>query len=402
MKRLTGILVTGLIAAALPAAGQDTSGFLYGQVITDRGSTYEGRLRWGKEEAFWSDLFNSVKESIDAEEEMPRERLKRREKIKIFGIPIGVRYENYSGSRTFKARFGDIAEIEVDGGDRATLTMRDGQRIEVDGGSNDIGATIHIWDKGVGELDVEWEKIDRIVFKKTPANLKVEGHRLYGTVTADSGSFTGTIQWDQDEGLSTDALDGETRDADMSIPFGNVRTIERHSSRSSRVVLTDGREMILEGSNDVDDDNRGIFVDDVRFGRVLVTWDAFDRAEFSVPKGSGPSYESFAKSGPLRGKVTAGTRIYEGQIVFDVDESRSWEIFDGNARDVEYNIPMALIRTIEPRGYDRVELTLVSGDTIELSDTADTGDGNRGVVIYRDEGRASYLEWEDVDRIEFR
>ena len=404
MKRMATTTICGALfcAFALPAIAADTSGFIYGEVVTDRGSTYEGRLRWDNEEAFWTDFFNSVKERIPAEDDMPRDRRKKREKIKIFGIPLGVRWDDYSGSRTFKARFGDITRIQVDGGDRATLVMRDGFKLEVDGGSNDIGATIQIWDEGVGEVDVEWENIDEIRFKKAPSKLDVDAFRLYGTVKTRSGDFTGTIQWDQDEGLSTDKLDGETRDADMSIAFGRVETIERHSSRSSRVVLKDGREFILSDSNDVDDDNRGIFVDDDRYGRVLISWDAFERVDFVEPKNSGADYASFAKAGPLRGKVTSGSRIYEGEIAFDVDESRSWEIFDGNARDIEYSIQMGRIRSIVPRGYDRVDLTLKNGEKLQLSDTADTGDGNRGIVIFRDEGRSTYLEWDEVDRVDFK
>ncbi len=51
--------------------------------------------------------------------------------------------------------------------------------------------------------------------------------------------------------------------------------------------------MVLSSTNDVDDDNRGIYVEDPRFGRVLVRWDTFERVDFSAPGSSGPSYEQY-------------------------------------------------------------------------------------------------------------
>ena len=41
-------------------------------------------------------------------------------------------------------------------------------------------------------------------------------------------------------------------------------------------MLKDGRRLLLDGSNDVNSSNRGIYVEDERFGRVRVKWDAFD------------------------------------------------------------------------------------------------------------------------------
>src|SRR5687768_14008616 len=37
-------------------------GFIYGKVYTEDGRTYEGPIRWGKEEVYWVDMFNAAKE----------------------------------------------------------------------------------------------------------------------------------------------------------------------------------------------------------------------------------------------------------------------------------------------------------------------------------------------------
>src|SRR6202008_212332 len=55
----TGIAVAILIAA-MEGRSQSNSGFLYGKVYT-RGNSYEGQIRWGNEEAFWTDYFNAAK-----------------------------------------------------------------------------------------------------------------------------------------------------------------------------------------------------------------------------------------------------------------------------------------------------------------------------------------------------
>ena len=81
------------------------------------------------------------------------------------------------------------------------------------------------------------------------------GEPLYGKVETRGGTFEGFIQWDHDECLSTDELDGESEDGDVEIPFGRIRSIEKYR-RGSLVVLETGRELYLTGSNDVDNDNQ--------------------------------------------------------------------------------------------------------------------------------------------------
>ncbi len=110
---------------------------------------------------------------------------------------------------------------------------------------------------------------------------------------------------------------------------------------------------MLDGTNDVNDDNRGIYVEDARYGRVLVPWDAFERLDFSEPGPSGPAYDDFRPGEPLRGKVTdVDGQTYRGRIVYDVDERETWELLNGDWRDVEYSIPFSLIASIVPRGGD--------------------------------------------------
>jgi hypothetical protein len=405
------LLLTAILAGlALPGAvlaRNETQGFIYGRVTTTSDSVYEGRLRWnGDEEAFWGDHFNATKEDRPYLEDLPRrERERERERddsVRILGIRIGSSRWT-SASRSLVARFGDMTKIEVRRGDEATLHMKSGAKVDVDGGSNDLGGTVHVWDKEVGEVKLDWDRIATIELLPTPASIDVPVTRLHGKVKTDVGDFEGFVQWDQEECVSTDELDGDSADGDVSIPMGNLKSIERRSSRSSTVVFRSGREMVLDGTNDVDDDNRGIFVEDPRFGRVLVSWDAFERVDFSQAGPSGPAYDDFKPAGPLRGKVTdTDGKSTSGRIVFDMDESEGWEMLNGSRRDVEYNIPFSLIRSVVPESRSSSRVVLKGGEEVILEDAADVDDDNDGVLVIPDGGgEPTYVEWGDVERIDF-
>lgn len=410
---LAGLLGPTLLAPVAPAAaaeleasptGQAASaqGFLYGKVITRGDTTYEGRLRWDDEEAFWGDFFNSSKERPDFLDDVPDHDRQRRRPIKVFGITIGVSWDD-AWDHQFVARFGDVDRIEIGRGESATVVMKGGTRVEVDGGSNDLGGTLFVWDKSLGEVELEWESLRSIQFLPAPPSLQVPVRRLHGTVKTTVGELRGYVQWDQEECLSTDKLDGETKDGKLSIEMGRIKTLERRSRTSSRVVLADGREHVLDGTNDVDDDNRGIYVEDPRYGRVLVPWSAFEKVDFS-DAGSGPGYASFAAGRALAGKVTTNDdRTFSGRLVYDLDEAETWELLNGTDREeIEYSIPFALVKSIVPQRTSASEVTLKSGEKLTLEDSADVDDDNGGVLVYETgKSRPTYLEWREVKRIDF-
>ncbi len=390
-----------LAGATAAQTAPETAGFLYGTVIARDGTEYEGRLRWGEQEAFWSDLFNGSKSERPWLEEIPSDRRSQPAKINLFGFDISL--DDHDSGRRLAARYGDIDEIEVTGRNAAVLVMKAGRRVAVEGGSNDLGgnAKITVWDAKRGRTELAWRDIERIRFRAAPPDLPVDAHRLFGVVHTGEGDFHGWIQWDQDECLSTDELDGETRDGELAIPMGDIRKIERGGRRSSRVTLEDGRELTLEGSNDVNSANRGIFVEDERFGRVLVSWDAFERADFSDPPGSGPAYGSFEAGKQLRGTVTIrGGRKLTGRLIYDMDEEETWETLDGERHGIDYMIPLSMIASVTPEGSEGSRIELTNGEVVELEGTADVGEGNAGVLVLAEGKRPVYVAWEEVRRIE--
>lgn len=400
------IAAIAAIAAAAPAAAadNDAQGFLYGTVETKSGNTYTGILRWGSEESFWDDHFNSSKtrRPVELERSAERGRDRGRRRIEIFGITIGYRANDRHWGRQLIIRFGDIRELELEGGDDVTMTLKDGSRWELDGGSNDIGADITVHDDSLGTVKLDWKKIDRIIFAAVPAGVEPPATRLYGVLTTEDGDkFEGYVQWDLQECLSTDELDGETDDGDISIEMGRIAAIEKRNRNGAWVELRDGRRLLLEDTNDVNSSIDGIFVEDARYGRVEFDWDTFERIEFDV-RGSGRGYDEYKPGRKLSGTVTdIDGGSFTGRIIFDLDEAETWEFLDGEQDDVEYHIPFEMIRSIEPRRRDSSRVVLKNGIELELEEGNDVTDDNDGVVIFVAGGDEVYLEWDEVEKIEF-
>jgi hypothetical protein len=399
--RITTLIFLAAAALCSSSASADNSGFLYGTVETEGGNTYTGFLRWGTEEAFWDDHFNSMKDETEYANRRERDD-DDREEIEIFGIKIGFRGDHWGhGNKILVLRYGDIKEIEPSRNDRARVTLKNGTVLELDGGSNDMGASVTVTDDSLGEVKLRWREIDRIVFKAAPAGAEPPATRLYGKVKTRDQTFEGYVQWDLQEGLSTDELDGESEDGDMSIEMGRIKAIEKRNRSGAWVELRDGRRILLEDTNDVDHSIDGIFVEDARFGRVELDWDAFERVDFLVPEESGRGYDDYRPAKPLTGTVTdEDGKKHTGQIVFDLDEAESWEMLQGDLDDIEYHIPFEMIRSVEPVSRDSSIVVLKNGQELELEDSQDVSDSNDGILVIADDGKETYIRWRDLEKIE--
>lgn len=402
----TPTILAALLAGALavpPAvtAQRANAGFMYGRVVTDSGSEYRGFLRWGTQEAFWDDLFNSVKRDLPAYDYLDREQADRlREpgtRVRVLDREMRVQRPS---SRQFVTRFGDIARVEVGRRGRAWIVMRNGSEHEVAGGSDDVSDAVHVEDPSFGEIDLRWDRIRSVDFAAAPRDAEPSARRLRGTVETLEGIFEGFIQWDMDECLTTDVLDGDTEDGDVSIRMGAIASIERLSRRGALVTLGDGREMRLEGSNDVNDQNRGVMIEDERFGRVTVAWRAFERVTFTEARGSGRGLSDYPPLGELAGTVidVEGGR-HAGRIVFDLDEAEGWEMLNGDVGDVSFDIPFARVAALERVRGGATRVVLTNGETLTLAGTHDVGPDNSGVLVFADRD-PTYLPWRAVERIE--
>lgn len=402
------LLIATMTMLAYNLCAQSDEGFIYGTVTTIENQKYTGQMRWGKEEAFWTDHMNVSKYDNENLEYLSRDEIRELKGTNRDWFDWGFGDWRMSGDEghlhILACQFGEIETIEIHGRQRALFTLRNGKTMRIKGeGYNDIGAKIRVMDPELGIVAINWREIDKIEFAKTPSKLEERmGYALYGEVESSGGKFTGYIQWDHDERLSKDELDGDTPDGDVSIKFGKIKSIKSNGN-SSYVVLKSGRSFDLRGTNDVNRQNGGIIVTASDGSRVDIPWDEFDKVTFAdeVP-GSGLSYDSFKEQKELFGvvKTAAGDEI-EGKIVYDLDEQYDFEMIQGKYRDLEYFFPLRIIQKIVPRNYDNSYVELKNGQKLLLGDAQDVSDRNDGILVFEGKRDPRYIAWEDVETITF-
>jgi len=408
IKLLIGASAAVLLLAICSLAG--TEDRIYGKITTVDGDTFQGFIRWDKNEGGWVDVLDGNKERTHKAKKSKRRMYRERESsVEIFGIKIGgsnCYISDWSDVSQSGVRFGHIRTLEAIGDDEVLLILKSGEEVEFESGSTDFGDGIReivIEDRDEGELELVWDDIEMIEFSKSPADGDTNfGERLYGTLTTRRGEeFTGAVCWDVDELFTTDILDGEYKNRRRKIKFGKIDGIERYSSSGAVIRLKNGDELLLKGTNDVDDSNRGITISDPAFGQVVVEWDDFDEIVFK--EGIKPvTYDQFDGGRRIKGTVyTEDGESYTGEIRWDNDEEFTWEILDGENRDVEFDIEFGLIKSIEKKSYRSALVTVSDGRTFRLSGSNDVDEDNKGIFIMTSDGEEIEVEWEDFERVEF-
>ncbi|KPL19279.1 MAG: hypothetical protein AMJ92_03815 [candidate division Zixibacteria bacterium SM23_81] len=401
-----------ITAVAIPFAGAQTheaSCRIYGQVYTRDDQVFEGQIRWDDHETFWDDILDAAKygSTRDFDESRGVQR-----RIEILGIKISwTETEEVESDNRFGIRMGRLSSIKRRNRNSAVLELKDGTRIRVGSSGTDIGLSnrgIVVIDGNVGRTSIQWSDFEKVVFSPEPSG-KVqvpsqEAWRLYGTVTTwDGQQFRGFIMWDNDECLSSDFLDGEYGGNDMEIPFSKIKAIERKSSSSAIVELTSGKQLRLENSNDVNDENRGIVVKIPHYGRLILDWDDFDRAVFEKPPQVDlQGYNYYDVGEALYGRVWDDQgREYQGLIRWDDDETMTYEFLDGELEDISVMIEFGDIESIQKRSNSSAKVGLKSGRSLELTGTCDVNDKNRGIFIEEGTGQVIELDWDEFDRVVF-
>ena len=379
-------------------------GFLYGTIQTVDGDLYEGHLRWGDEEAFWTDIFNASKPENPYIKFLTKE-----ERDEIFGNKtrnviktsrwwqsyfVKIVYDNPFFTHRFSVQFGDLRSIRVIDDDVVIAKLKNGSEIELDGqGYNDIGTTVHIKDKQIGGIELDWDRIRLVTFSQAPSSAVVFGQPIFGRVFTDNGEYTGFIQWDHHERLSTDKLDGKSKDGSVSIDFGNIKSIKKLRD-GCLVTLQSGREMRLGNTNDVDDGNRGIIITLPDLGRIDVPWDYFQKVDFVEALHGMEDYDSFKAPKKLVGSITTKEdEVFSGKIIYDLDEEYDIEVLEGERYDLEYTIPFRNIKRIERKTPKLTLVTLENDAVIELGQSRDVSIGHSGFLVGKNH---DYLSWDDV------
>ena len=240
--RVRGDHVDRIEFASPPAGSVPHAARLYGTVEDRSGRSFTGFIGWD-----WSEILES--HVLDGYfEDAPG---------------LANPWESHEYERAF--RFSAIRSLE-----RtpcfATVTLKSDSVIELCNEPMERDPRpVRISDPSLGLIEVEWDAL-RILRFESPPDLPgydaFDGGRpLYGTVVTREGEeIEGRIRWDADEEWSWELLQGSSDDVDFSIEFGNIAHLARDDPEGARVTLRDGRSFYLTGGNDVDRDNRGIFI----------------------------------------------------------------------------------------------------------------------------------------------
>ena len=381
---------------------------LYGRVVTAAGQVFEGYLRWDRNEGSWADVLNGSKEmpweNVRVAEELgaPVERGRGRS-LRFLGLRIswGEGRGSYPVATTSGIRFGHLRSLAVLGDDRALLTMKSGEEVVLEGGSTDLGDELRglvVDDPVRGTVELDWMDLDLVDFMEAPGqDFAPEGRRLYGRLQVRGGeAFTGYVAWDVDEILTTDVLDGSEDGQALEIPFGRIAAIERAGADGARVLLWNGEELLLRGTNDVDSGNRGIAIADPGLGEVQVPWEDFEELRFLDAPEEGGGYARFDGGHPLAGTVeTLDGEYFSGAIRWDNDEESSWEILDGRDGGVDFDVEFGQVRSVRRDGLRGCEVELVDGRTLRLEGSNDVDGGNKGIFVTLDGGETVLVPWRD-------
>lgn len=394
------VLIT-LVFTLPQVNAQRGSEYIYGKITTKSGEQYIGFMRWGKQELFWHDVFNSAK--------VPNKRIKNTQEKPSslwdnFSWNLSSIWEDKyrSTSHIFTCFYGDIKALYPDSDQKVKLELKNGEIIKLNGGSDDIGTSIYIYDFELGKVRIRWEKIYKIEFTGGPDELYHPiGEPLYGQVkTTRKGTLEGYIKWDLEERTTEDILDGN---GDKHVTFKNIHRITK-SNNGVSIDLNSGREVYLSGSNDVNSTNRGIGVYLEGIGSVKIKWQDFKYVEFFENPNRGPSYNDFEIPMGLSANVyTVDDERLDGLMVFDVDEKWEIEFIDGFDDNIEYQIPLRNIKTIIPKNKTYTQLHLKCGEILLLGEGQDVSQNNDGVLLFikgNDEPR--HIKWRDILEINIK
>ncbi len=383
-------------------------GHLYGSVELDDGRTLTGTLRWDEQEATWIHHFNGDKaqpfdlSTLDDDDREVIEKNLPGPRFEVNGHVIEL--ARWLGSsklqpQFFSIEFGHIAEIEMQGGERVTLTLRNGSKLQANGGSDDIGASIEILTEPDLVEELNWKDIKKVRFHAPENPAPAFPDYMYGKVETRSGVFEGFVDWDQDERYPEDELDGDVNGVEQSIRFSAIVSIE-NQGESSLVTLKDGRVLSMSDTNDVNSENRGIamYISDV--GKVMVPWSSFQKVTYSQAPDSLPRYADFADYGPIGVQVSTDVDTASGELVFDLDHQHQGEMLHGkDTAGLQFEIPWRLIQRLSPGDSNNAQVALKSGLVLNLGKDPDVTGSNLGIAVIQKAG-VKYLAWESVKAIE--
>jgi len=409
MKKL---IQFGLMSYAMASIAANPEPVLFGTATDTNGKQVTGTIRWGDQEAFLSDVFNgnkiqtvgiehlsdNEKEKLEAHQPGPQARIG----------TLQITFKSFFGKElkrpNFNVPFGSIAKLTIDESkDLYQATLHDGSVIQSKSDSNDLSDEIYILTREGDTIEYDLTDLSSIEFAKAPEDAKTFDLAIYGTITSDLGTFEGRVMWDKDERMVSEELDGHENGQEYNLKFSEIRSIERKGDKSL-VKLIDGTSLMLGETNDVDNGNRGIWLDNPSLGRIEINWAQFhklDIHEVTVKWMDFDDYRAINKT--LKGLVTLKDKstVMADEISFDLNQQSSLEMLDSEIKESNWLIPFKNIKKLTQVNKSGVELVLNDDSKLFAYGTTSVTRDNNGVMT-KSKGQYRWIQWAEIESIEFK
>jgi len=400
-----------LLTTAFSAIGAISEPVIYGTVTQSNGNSMTGTIRWGDQEHFLSDIFNGEKNEV-----IGIEHLSEKEKDRLLDQQPGpqvivgeiqITFKSFFDKELdlpyFNVPFGALDTIEVDNNSEVIIaTLHDGSRIKSQATTNDLTDEIYLKTTEGKVSEFDWDEIKSITFSAAPNDASTFDQAIYGTVTSDLGTFKGRIMWDKDERMLSEKLDGHENGVEYNLKFSEINSIERKDN-SSLVVLKNGKSLLLNGTNDVNSSNRGLWVDSPMYGRVEINWSQFNKLTIEDVDINWLNFNDYKKiNRPLKGTVTKqdDTVLIADEIIFDLNQQSPLERLDVEVNQSNRLIPMHHIKNIHKKNDMSAELTFIDNSTLLAYGSHSVTRDNKGLMI-KSNNTYQWVEWHDIKSITF-
>jgi len=405
--RKTIVLVTGIVTTIISGFVFANEDIIFGTVVLEDGNEITGSIRWDEEEYLWIQQFNGKKHTgpdlskLSAKNRNLIEESIPGPQVEVFGLT--VEFVKWLGDseiepNEFAVRFGSIRKMDFKRDELLELTLHNGKTMLVEGGSNDFDTDIIVIDTAGSESKLDWDDIDLIHFENGPANAVRFDDQLFGTVTTEFGTFSGQVVWDKDERFGDEQLDWEEGDNEKSADFKQIKRISKLDD-GSRISLISGEELDVDGTNDVNDENRGLYVIGADFGFANIPWSAFISVEFHQPVNVA-AQKDFTQESTLRADVQTQDRQYENiEVSLDLDRNHTAESLFAKVGTVRLNIPLSQINQISINN-DQVAIATISGNSYPVS--MDSVNKRTPYLLLLEGDQQQLLAWKDIREINFK
>lgn len=408
MKKL---IYMGLLSTAFAVHAANPEPVIYGTVTDESGKQVTGTIRWGDQEAFLSDIFNGEKiatigiEHLSNDEKEALEDHQPGPQAKIGGVQIT--FISLFGSEIempyYSVPFGAIKQLTVDdANDLFVATLHDGTELKSTNNSNDLTDEIFVMTAEGNTIEYDLEDIKSVVFAAAPTTAKTYDDGIYGTVTSEFGTFQGRIMWDKDERMVSEKLDGSENNQEYEIKFADIKRIEKKDN-ASWVTLKNGQSHLLTGTNDVDNSNRGIWLDNPQFGRLEINWNQFKEAVFEDVDVKWMTFNDYQQNSRiLSGTITLedDSVVQADGIAYDLNHQSSAELLEVDVNKTNRLIPLGTIKSITKINELSATLAMRDGSQLVAYGNRVVNRDNNGILTQiGDEYR--WIMWQDIKSIEF-